>query len=401
MKRELVLSERNRSRRRVLTILCLWLFVCGMFTACGQEEQPANQEILASLTPTPAPTATLTPTPTKAPTLTPTPTEVVAEPLVEETPQDPVGMVKSRLTGLWIPEESAKQRPFAVMINNIQVASPQSGLSAADILYEVLVEYGITRLMAVFETADVTADTSTRIGSIRSARHYYVPLAEELDAIYVHFGGTSYAYDRIHADKADEIDGIKGGLANMAFSRDNTIPSPHNVFLDFSVMLNAVNKSSMRTTVNEEKETVFSFYDEDTTPKNGQQAEKVTVRFSQSVQPYLTYDKESGEYIRYQFGALHKDCNNDQPLSFKNILIQYAKQENIDKNGYLTIELAGAEGDGFYVTNGVAVPIVWKRNEAEHECHYYDTEGNELCLNIGKTYGVIYPDNYRSGVVFE
>ena len=46
----------------------------------------------------------------------------------------------------------SKTRPFAVMINNINVARPlQSGLQDAYIVYEIIVEGGITRYMAVFQ----------------------------------------------------------------------------------------------------------------------------------------------------------------------------------------------------------------------------------------------------------
>lgn len=369
--------------------------------ACGKEEntEVSNENNLttptAALTSSPTPTTAPTPTvePTTAPTATP-------EPIPTEVPEPiiPEGMVKSRLTGLWIPEDTAIYRPYAVMINNIKVASPQSGLSAADILYEVLVEYGITRFMAVFEAQDVLASTTERIGSIRSARHYYVNLANELDAVYVHFGGTTFAYDQIKSSNTTDVDGIMGGLAGHAFTRDESIQAPHNVFLNFSVMLNEVLKSSLRSEW--ERDKLFRFYEEDTTPVNGQKADKVTIQFSESVRPYLIYNKESGEYTRYQFGVLHKDPNNDQPLTFKNIIVQYAKHAP-KSNEYITIELDDAEGDGYYITNGVAIPIVWKRNETRNECHYYDLEGNELSINIGKTYIAIYPDDYRGGVVFE
>lgn len=388
-------------KRFCLLLLVSILSMC--FIACGEDENQSvnNENNLPTLTPTS--TSTPSPSPTVTPTSTPSPSPTVTpEPTPTEAPEDiiPEGMVKSRLTGLWIPEDTAIYRPYAVMINNIKVASPQSGLSAADILYEVLVEYGITRFMAVFEAQDALADTTERIGSVRSARHYYVNLANELDAVYVHFGGTTFAYDKIKETQATDIDGITGGFAGRAFSRDNSIQAPHNVFLNYSMMLNEVFNSSMRSQWDSERDKFFQFYEQDTTPASGQKADKVTIQFSQSVRPYLVYDSESGEYTRYQFGVLHSDANNDQALTFKNIIIQYAKHSP-KSNEYITIDLDNTEGDGYYITNGVAVPIVWKRNETPNECHYYDLEGNELSINVGKTYIAIYPDDYRGGVIFE
>lgn len=384
--------------KKFITLLFICCFIGTVLIACGKEEQVTeNQGNLATLTPTPTLTPTATPTPTSTPS--PTPTEAIT-PSPEPENVIPEGMVKSKLTGLWISDDTAQYRPYAVMINNIKVASPQSGLSAADILCESLVEYGITRFMAVFEAQDALADTTSRIGSIRSARHYFVNFANEFDAIYVHFGGTTYATDEIINQQVDEVDGIKGGLANWAFTRDEAIQSPHNVFLNYSVMLNEVLKSSLRNEWDANRNEFFNFYEQDTIPENGKNAEKVTIQFSQSVRPYLIYDKDTGEYIRYQFGVVHKDANNDQPLTFKNIIVQYVKHSEIS-NGYLDLELENQEGDGYYVTNGVAIPIVWKRNEAKNECHYYDASGKELYINVGKTYIAIYPDDYRGGVIFE
>ena len=62
----------------------------------------------------------------------------------------PAGEMYSYLTGEPVSETIGKQRPYAIMINNIDVSLPQSGVSQAEMIYEAQVESGITRLMAVF-----------------------------------------------------------------------------------------------------------------------------------------------------------------------------------------------------------------------------------------------------------
>ena len=91
---------------------------------------------------------------------------------------------------LQIVDTNSTSRPYAVMINNINVARPlQSGLQDAYIIYEIIVEGGITRYMALFLDQD-----TERIGSIRSARHYFLDYALENDAIYVHAcAGSPYS----------------------------------------------------------------------------------------------------------------------------------------------------------------------------------------------------------------
>ena len=97
---------------------------------------------------------------------------------------------------------NSKTRPFAVMINNIDVArTVQSGLQDAFIIYEIIVEGGITRYLALFQ------DTNTeRIGSIRSARHYYLDYALENDAIYVHHGYSPQAANDFYSLGVDRIE---------------------------------------------------------------------------------------------------------------------------------------------------------------------------------------------------
>src|SRR3989344_2402334 len=79
------------------------------------------------------------------------------------------------------------RRPLAVMIENHTEARPQSGLSSADVVYEVVAEGGITRFMAGFlcHLSDV------QVGPVRSARTYFLDWLSEYDALYAHVGGAN------------------------------------------------------------------------------------------------------------------------------------------------------------------------------------------------------------------
>ena len=137
-------------------------------------------------------------------TATPTPTpvaEVTAEP--SPTPYD--GPV-SPLSGLPIGEEWLNRRPVAIMLNNLKEALPQMGQSQADIIYEVPAEGGITRMLAVYQSVEGVG----KIGSIRSARPYYLELALGHDAIFIHAGGSEDAYTRISQWGVAALDGVQG-----------------------------------------------------------------------------------------------------------------------------------------------------------------------------------------------
>ena len=89
---------------------------------------------------------------------------------------------------LKIVDENSKSRPYAVMINNNHAAWPQCGVQDAYLVYEIIAEGGITRMMAIYKDQD-----TSKVGSVRSARHYFLDYANENDAIFVHWGGSPQA----------------------------------------------------------------------------------------------------------------------------------------------------------------------------------------------------------------
>ena len=146
--------------------------------------------------------------------------------VVEETGN----MVTSYLTGKQVDEAIGRQRPIAVMFNNIEAGCPQSGISRADVVYEAPVEGRITRLMGIMEDWH----DLEKIGSIRSSRDYYVSYALEFDAIYTHFGqATPYVGDFLNSDEVDNISGAVAGIdrpATKAIYRTDDRKAPHNVY---------------------------------------------------------------------------------------------------------------------------------------------------------------------------
>lgn len=324
--------------------------------------------------------------------ITPEPTPT-AEPEKETENHD--GEEKSKLTGLWVSKELSNKRPYAIMLNNLELASPQSGISEASILYEALVEGGITRLMGIFEELN-----ETRIGSVRSARHYYVSIADEYDAIYVHYGETTYATKKIKALGIDNLSGLTS-LGETVFYRDKSIKAPHNAFAAREGILKGTKIKGYETGYPEDYEGHFQFYEEDTDLKTGQKAEKVTLKFSNIASPYFTYDSKKKLYSRFQFGTEHIDYNTGKQLTFKNIIVQFVKEWNIDKNGYQTMDIENAQGKGYYITNGEKIDITWKKNESSKKMRYYDTNGKELTINSGKTYIALFPDIHEENVILD
>ena len=97
---------------------------------------------------------------------------------VEPEPE-PVYPYANPLTGEGLEEDISGQRPIAIMINNLKKSLPQAGVSQADIIYEIPAEGGVTRLLALFQSVEGVGE----IGTVRSARDYYVSLASTPAAV--------------------------------------------------------------------------------------------------------------------------------------------------------------------------------------------------------------------------
>ena len=304
---------------------------------------------------------------------------------VETTTKDPYeGLKRSYLTGKYIKEADAKRRPYAVMINNIQDAIPQYGISKASIIYESPVEGSITRLMALFEKPN----KMKRIGSVRSCRIYFAYMSLEWDSLYVHYGQSKYAKKFLHTKK---IDNICSWNAEGAFYRTSDKPAPHNCYT-FGKGLNKQRKKlKYRKNHEDDFEGVFKFADVDkpyeiTDPNAKDASKKVVVGYNYNNAMYK-YNPDNKKYYRYQYGSKHIDAaNHNKQLSCTNIIIQYVKTVLYPDGKSLKMTQKG-DGKGWYVTHGKAMKITWHKDKQKSgQTKYYDENGQEITLNNGKTF---------------
>lgn len=347
-------------------------------TGCKKNKAPID-DIIQELEVTEKPSSTIAPESNKEP---------------EKTEETHEGEMRSTLSGLWVPIETGNKRPYAIQFSNFKTVRNQWGIGQADIIYEAQVEGGITRFLAIGENF-----TGDRIGSIRSSRHYYVSFADEYDAIYIHYGKTKYAVTKLKNLGIDNLDG-ETGIGNTVFYRDKSMKAPHNAFTSLDRILEGIKQKGYKTERGEDIEPHYSFYEIDTDLTSDLTCIRLSIKFPDN-KPYFIYDQADKQYLRYQFGEIHKDSNTGKQLAFKNIIVQFVKEWNIDKNGYQTMDIENAEGSGYYISNGKMVNITWKKNEKNKWMRYYDAAGEELTINPGKTYIAIFPDNKTKDVVIE
>ncbi len=363
------------TKLRKTMMLLLAVAMIGL-TACGSE---ATVE-------TPEETMKETQAPEVETTVAPEVEETTPEETVEETEAIPEGMTKSHLTGLWQDEEKVARRPISIMLSNIKKATPQTGISKASIIYEAPVEGMITRLMGVFEDYEGLE----KIGSVRSARTYFVFWSEQWDSIYAHFGQCDYA--NIYLDQIDNLNGVKG-IGNTVYYRTSDRKAPHNAYASEDGLLAGIEKMGYRTHHEDDyTRGVFLFANEpgEITLENGSHATYVYPGFrdNEGDKIYFEYDETTQKYLRYQFGGPQIDDMTGEQLSVDNILIQYCDWEYYyETTPYLWINIWDTNGNpGYYITQGKAIPIVWVGGTEYEPTKYYDEAGNELVMNPGQTW---------------
>lgn len=296
----------------------------------------------------------------------------------------------SKLTGLPVDsEEDVNRRPVAIMINNIKKALPQYGISNASIIFEALAEGGITRLLAVFDDLEGIE----QIGTVRSARPYYLDLAQSVDAVYIHIGGSPEAYSQIKSRQMDSFDFIEGKNNSMYWRDKERIKSSgyeHSVFTSGQRILDKLEDTGTRMTRKSSYGNVFNFSED--AVYEGTDATDISAIFSSYKTGTYKYDKGLGLYRIGQYGTSHSDALTSSQLAFKNVFILRINSRVIsgDTAGRLRLDTVG-EGEGIYFVNGTKTDITWKRSGSAAPFKLYDASGSELEVVPGDSYVAIVP----------
>lgn len=303
-------------------------------------------------------------------------------PVPAPTPKSEESALTAPLTGLPV-KQKVDKRPMMVMINNQSQARPQSGLTHADVLYEVLAEAEITRLVALFQSNK--ADEP--VGPVRSIRPYFIEIGKMYDAIPVHAGGSPDAYAMLQNENIQDIDEIAN--AGAYFWRESFRKAPHNLYTRLSKLDAGAAKLGYRQTLKSAASPVFAQVKE--TP-SGEPAAKAEITFLlKNYTVSYKYEPSNGTYKRSINGEPHIDLNNKQQLDTKNVIILGAEHKVLDNEGRREVKLTGT-GPAYVLQQGRLIKGEWQRSK-ENELFKLKKDGKEIPLLPGKSHYLIVPDN--------
>ncbi|MEF2967802.1 DUF3048 domain-containing protein [Paenibacillus sp. M1] len=252
----------------------------------------------------------------------------------EEPPnEEPVAVASpysAPLTGMPL-EEPLTRRPLALMINNAPAARPQSGLFGADIVYEVLAEGGVTRLVSIFHS---NADEA-KIGPIRSIRPYMIELGESYHGVLVHAGASNDAYAVLQRQHKEDLDEITN--AGAYFWRDKSRKAPHNLYSNVEQLMEGAAKRGYAT---EDTEVPTYTFREPNDIIEGEAASSVEIKFQlENYKVKYEYDTQTNLYKRYINGSPHTDLETGETLTAANVVVLGADHKVLDEVGRLAVDL--------------------------------------------------------------
>jgi len=271
-----------------------------------------------------------------------------------------------------------KERPVGVMIDNDDKnARPQAGIEDAYLVYEVVVEGGATRFLALFRSDDVK-----KIGPVRSSRHYFLDFALENDVIYTHFGWSPKASADIPALGVKNINGIQGG-DDAVFWREQKFKGDwHSAYTSIEKIRKRADAKGYAAETDRKNGIAYSVEEVNLSPEN--KASEIKLPYSGRYSTGYTYNPENGLYEKTIGGAPHK-MQSGAVLSFKNVIVVLVSDTDLgDGSARRNINTSGS-GKGYYFTNGCYEEITWSKPSRNGNTVYKKANDEELSINTGKT----------------
>lgn len=271
--------------------------------------------------------------------------------------------------------QNYQRRALAVVLAEDPVTRPLTGLSQADLVLEMpVITNSITRMIGVY-----LCQEPGEIGSLRSARHDFIPLTMGLDAILVHWGGSHFALDKLDAGIMDNIDAMRNPY--NAFYQKSEIPQPHNGFTSLERLINSARKLGYRL------ENKFEGYPH--TQDKSRESNRKVLRIGYSY-PYnvsYQYEPSSNSYLRYRTNLKEIDKSNNQQIEAKNIIVMRAFSRQIEGPDYNDLDIEGT-GQCQVYQNGIVINGTWQKekNNQTSKLYFLDQEGQEIPWVPGQTW---------------
>ena len=291
-----------------------------------------------------------------------------------ENPPEP-STVPAPLTGHEVEPEEAERPVTGVMLENSPNARPQSGLDAADIVFEAISEGGITRFLALYQS-----NIPSQVGSVRSVRPYFVDWIMGFDAPIAHVGGSPTALAMIERRGTKDLDQFSHP---GPFFRTGDRPAPHNMFARMNELRDLQN--SLGYTSSEFRE--FEWQDGEVASEV--EADSIVIDYSsQQYQARFDFQPDSNTYNRSMAGQQHRDALTNDVISVDNVIVVYMRVERVGQNTHVGTFHGG---EALVFNNGKVTQANWEQENPINRIQVVDDHGEQIPLNRGDTWIAVVP----------
>lgn len=232
------------------------------------------------------------------------------------------------------------------------------------------------------------------VGSIRSARPYYLELALGLDAVYLHAGGSDAAYENIRKWNVTALDCVRTTAYSAIFWRDagrrQRNGYEHSVLTSGDAIVQSFPSYSFRQDHEEGYSLPYTFTPGGA-PAEGTDAQVIRVPFSNYKTGVFTYDEVTGKYFVEEYGKPFVDGNTGEQLAMTNVVVIRTSCKAIDSYGRMRVDLSGYSGDGWFACGGKVIPINWSKAGLDDPIVYTCQDGSPVTFGQGNSYVNIIP----------
>lgn len=301
----------------------------------------------------------------------------------ESNSSEPVSGNFNRFTGLNDLSGQSNARPVGIMIGNNTRSRPQYGLDKADLFFETETEGGITRIMAVFASAD---RVPAQLGPVRSARSPFVLMAQSLDLVYSHAGGSAAGLKTIQNTDIAAINAL--AYDGSTFWRDSGLISSKG--LEYSMMVSGKNLSSRMASMNFRATSDRKFFTFGKSGK-GSAANSIQVYMTGAQTVSFVYDAASGLYTKQngKLGSAPHKTADGTPITASNVLVMFDSKYSENKE---TISFRLSSGSGLLCSGGTVRNIRWSRSASGLQ--FTEEDGSPMMVATGKTYICLVDKSY-------
>lgn len=271
------------------------------------------------------------------------------------------------------------ERPIAIMIDNDnEQARPQAGLEDAYLIYEMVVEGGATRFMALFKNAD-----TEKIGPVRSSRHYFLDYVLENGTIYTHYGWSPKAQSDISSFGINNINGVTSGDEGVFWRNREFTSAWHSAYTSIEKIKERANKRGYKSETQQKNGITYST--EYINMQTDTVANSIMLNYSGKYKTGYTYDAETKLYEKSINGKPH-EMQSGETVKVRNIIIQLIGDSSLgDGTDRRNVNTTGS-GKGYYITDGCCKSITWAKSSRSGQTTYTDADGNAIEINPGKTF---------------